>query len=474
MTGPDLLCLIPFIIIASAPIVLMLIITVSRNFRVVYGSSLFMFLAAAFSLFIIAPYTTHKISTLVIIDNYGIMFLGIILCAAILITVISYEYLKKQFGEREEYFIILFLAVLGAMFLIVANSFVTFFLGLETLSISLYVLIAYLKNRNDCIEAGVKFLIISSMSSAFLLFGIGLIYAKAGTMNFQEITSAAGSSNLLTPAFLAGTALILTGIGFKLALVPFHIWTPDIYQGAPAPVTTFIATISKSSVLALALRLFIDIKGYENNALFVVISGIAVLSMFTGNLLALHQANIKRLLAYSSIANMGYLMIPLLTGTGNGIEAAMFYLAAYLITTLGAFGIISILSVCERDAENVEDFRGLFWTNPWLATVMTVVLLSLAGIPLTAGFISKFYVVLAGVNSGLWLLAVCLIVNSVISLFYYLRVIKTMFSQAEAKTSVNVPLAANIALIIILAGILFLGIFPSFMGELISSFSGIN
>jgi NADH-quinone oxidoreductase subunit N len=452
----------------------MLMITISRNFRAVYGFSFFMFLAAASSLFLIAPYTTHKISTLIIIDNYGIMFLGIILGASILITVISYEYLKKQFGEREEYFIILFLAVLGATFLILANSFVTFFLGLETLSISLYVLIAYLKVRNDSIEAGVKFLIISSLSSAFLLFGMGLIYAQAGTMNFQEIASAAGSSNLLTPIFLTGTGLILAGIGFKLALVPFHIWTPDVYQGAPAPVTTFIATVSKGSVLALALRLFIDIRGFENNTLVIVVSGISALSMFTGNLLALNQINIKRLLAYSSIANMGYLMIPLLTGTTNGIEAAMFYLAAYLITTLGAFGVISILSVCERDAENVEDFRGLFWTNPWLATVMTLALLSLAGIPLTAGFISKFYVVLTGVNSGLWLLAVCLIINSVISLFYYLRVIKTMFSSEGTKAAVRVPVAANIALIIILTGILFLGLFPSFMTELIGSFSAIN
>lgn len=475
MTKIDLLCLIPFIITASAPILLMIIITISRNLKSVYTFSLLMFLSAFCSLFLTAPFLTHKISTLIIIDPYGIMFMGIILSAGFLITIISHEYLKKQSGEREEYFIILFLAVLGSMFLIVAESFVTFFLGLETLSISLYVLIAYLKNRNDCIEASVKFLIVSSLSSAFMLFGMGLIYAETGTMNFQEIATEGGNvKNLLSPLFLTGAGLILTGIGFKLALVPFHIWTPDIYQGAPAPVTTFIATVSKGSVLALALRLFIDIRGFEKETFIVVVSGISALSMFTGNLLALNQTNIKRLLAYSSIANMGYLMIPLLTGTSIGVEAAMFYLAAYLITTLGAFGVISTLSVCERDAENVEDFRGLFWTSPWLATVMTLALVSLAGIPLTAGFISKFYVVLSGIDSKLWFLAVCLVVNSVISLFYYLRVIKTMFSPAETKTLITVPIASGIALMIILAGILFLGIFPSFLTELIHSFSAVN
>ena len=474
MTKLDFICLIPLLIIASAPIIIMLTITISRNLRVVYGFSLFMFLIAFLSLFFIIPLTTHNIDPLLVIDSYSLLFLGIIYSASILITIISYEYLCKHGGEREEYFIILFVGVLGASILVVADHFVSFFLGLETLSISLYVLIAFLKSRDTCIEAGVKFLVIASVATAFLLFGMGLIYAATGTMSFRDIAPAIDKKSLLSPLVLTGFGLILAGIGFKLALVPFHMWTPDIYQGAPVPVTTFIATISKGAVLALALRFFIDLQGYNNDTLIITISVISILSMFTGNLLALKQTNIKRLLAYSSIAHLGYLMITLVAGTVSGIEAAIFYLAAYIITTLGAFAIISILSVHERDADNIEDLKGLFWSNPWIAVVFTLALLSLAGIPLTAGFMSKFYLVLAGVKSGLWLLAFSLIINSVISLYYYLRVIKTMFASAETRKNVEVSADIKLVLAIIVTGILFLGILPSFLTELINTFSRIN
>lgn len=474
MTKTDFLCLAPFLVLAAAPIIIMVMVTVARNFKAVYVASLLLFLLAFISLFYAAPHTTHRFDPLLIIDSFSLLFLGIILFAGLVITILSYEYLSKQGGEREEFFIILFLAVLGSSVLITANHFVTFFLGLETLSISLYVMIAYLKHRKQSIEAGVKFLVIASVSTAFLLFGMGLIYAHSGTMNFQQLGSLNEATGPFPVIVLAGIGLIFTGIGFKLALVPFQIWTPDVYQGAPAPATTFIATISKGSVLALAIRLFFDIRGYENKTLFIALSGIAILSMFTGNLLALKQKNIKRLLGYSSIAHMGYLTIILLTGTAAGIEAAIFYIAAYTVTTLGAFGTISILSVCEHDAEEVSDMNGLFWRNPWLATVLSLSMLSLAGIPLTAGFISKFYILLAGAKSGLWLLAIILVINSVISLFYYLRVIRAMFDPSEDRTALRLPFLAHVVLILIVAGILFLGIFPSILTGIISTYSGVN
>ncbi len=474
MTKLDFLCLTPFLIIAGAPVIIMLIIIISRNFKAIYGLSLFMFLIAFLSLFIVMPRTTHSIDPLLIIDSYGILFLGIIYSAGILITVLSYEYLSKHGGEREEYFIILFVAVLGASILVVADHFISFFLGLETLSISLYVLIAFLKSRDYCIEAGVKFLVIASVATAFLLFGMGLIYAETGTMSFKEIAPVIDDKHLLSPLIIAGLGLILAGIGFKLALVPFHMWTPDIYQGAPVPVTTFIATISKGAVLAIALRLYFDIGGYKNGTLIIILSAISVLSMFTGNLLALKQTNVKRLLAYSSIAHLGYLLITLLTGTVSGIEAAIFYLIAYTITTLGAFGAISFLSVYERDADNIEDLKGLFWRSPWIAFLLSLAFFSLAGLPLTAGFISKFYLALAGIKSGLWVLVFSLVINSAISLYYYLRVIKSMFSVSEKMEKIRIsPVIATI-LIIIISGILFLGVLPSFLTELITSFSSIN
>lgn len=466
MTTTDFICLAPLMIIAVAPVVIMLAVTISRNFRFTYMFSLVMFMAAFLSLFWVMPETPHEISPLFMIDGYGMLFLGILYLSAILITVISFEYLKNQATQREEFFIILFVGVLGASVLVIAEHFVTFFLGLETLSISLYVLIAYLKWRDESIEAGVKYLVMASLATAFLLFGMGLIYADTGTMNFREIFRSE-QVHSLRPLMLAGAGLIFAGIGFKLALVPFHMWTPDVYQGAPLPVTTFIATISKAAILALALRLFIDIQGFDNSILMLVITVVSVISMFTGNLLALRQASLKRLLAYSSIAHMGYLLITLAAGTVEAEKAAVFYLAAYLITSIAAFGVISILSVCERDTESIEDLNGLFWSHPLMASALTLAMLSLAGLPLTAGFISKFYLVLAGVKSGLWLLAFSLIINTVISLYYYLRVIKAMFSQAGGMERRRSSFNGNILMILVISGILFLGIFPAYLTELI-------
>jgi len=474
MTRLDFLCLLPLLIIAGAPVIIMLTVTIKRNFSVVYLFSLIMFIASFLSIFLVMPYTTHNIDPLLKIDSYSVLFLGIIYFSSIIITILSYEYLRHHGGEREEYFIILFVAVLGASILVMAEHFVSFFLGLETLSISLYVLIAYLKYRDESIEAGVKFLVIASVTTAFLLFGMGLVYAETGTMSFREIFPEGGKLILMSPLMLTGIGLILAGIGFKLALVPFHMWTPDIYQGAAVPVTTFIATISKGAVLALAIRLFTDIRGFENGTLVLVVSVISIVSMFTGNLLALKQTNTKRLLAYSSIAHLGYLLIPLLSGTKTGVESAVFYVAAYIITTLGAFGVLSVLSVCERDADSPEDLEGLFWTNPWVASVLTLALLSLAGLPLTAGFMSKFYIVLAGVKSGLWLLAFSLVINSVISLYYYLRIVKVMFTTTETSRKVQISFIARLVLVAIAAGILFIGVLPSWLTEIIGAFSSVN
>jgi NADH-quinone oxidoreductase subunit N len=472
MTELNLLLLAPFLIIATAPIIIMLTVTISRNFNIVYGFSLVMFLAALISLFFISPYVPVIIEPLFIIDGYSILLLGIIFSISFMITVISKIYLNLQTGQREEYFIILFVAALGASVMVISNHFVSFFLGLETLSISLYVLVSYLKHRSQCIEAGAKFLVIASVATSFLLFGMALIYAATGTMSFKLIISCLGDKAGSMPLFLTGTGMLLVGIGFKLALVPFHMWTPDVYQGAPAPVSAFIATVSKGAVLAIFLRFFVDIRGSQNNTLVVIISIIGVLSMFTGNLLALAQTNLKRLLAYSSIAHLGYLMITLLTGTSLGVQAAVFYLITYMITTLGAFGAISMLSVCERDAENIEDFRALFWKKPWIAMVLTLTLLSLAGIPLTAGFIGKFYLSLAGLKSGLWILVLSLIINSIISLYYYLRVIRMMFASGEIEER-RVPLTGYLVLAFVALAILLFGILPAWLMDIINSFSSL-
>ena len=467
MTEKDFLCLAPFLIIAIAPIVIMIVISVLRNYKVVYGFSVLSFLAAFGSLFYIIPMIPHTIEPLFIIDVYSLFFLGILLISALLVTFLSYDYIKQLDGVKEEYYIILFISTLGASLLAVANHFILFFLGIETLSISLYILIAFQRTKRNSIEAGIKYLILASVSSAFLLFGMALIYTAFGTMQFSAIATVLGTGGQLSPLVVSGFGMMLVGIGFKLALVPFHMWTPDVYQGAPSPVSAYIATVSKGAVMAVLIRFFFNLRGFDNDYFIISISGIAILSMFFGNLLAIRQKNIKRLLGYSSIANMGYLIIILLTGSNRGIQASIFYLISYFFTTIGAFGVITLLSTKEYEAENIEDFKGLFWKKPWIAIVFTLSMLSLAGIPVTAGFIAKFYIILEGMNSGLMVLIISMIINSVIGLYYYLRVITTLFSKASETELPELSLSGNITLAIVATGILVLGIYPGWLIDII-------
>jgi NADH-quinone oxidoreductase subunit N len=470
MTETDFLCLAPLLVIALAPVVIMIIISVIRNYDVVYGFSVLSLLFAFASVFFIVPAIPHSIEPLFIIDIYSLFFLGIIILTALFVTLLSYDYIRKLQGVREEYYIILFTSTLGASLLAVSNHFVLFFLGLETLSISLYILIAFQRSKDSSIEAGIKYLILASVSSAFLLFGMALIYTALGTMQFSGIVSALTRYGQLSPLLISGFGMMMVGIGFKLALVPFHMWTPDVYQGAPAPVTAYIATVSKGAVMAVLIRFFFDIRGFENQYIFLVISGIAILSMFVGNLLAIRQKNIKRLLAYSSIANMGYLIIILLTGTEKGIQASIFYLVSYFITTIGAFGVISLLSTCQHEAEKIEDYRGLFWKRTWIAIVFTLSMLSLAGIPVTAGFIAKFYVIYEGMKAGLMVLVFSMVINSVIGLYYYLRVITTMFSASTETELPALSLTGNFTLFLIALGILILGVYPGWLINIIMKF----
>ena len=470
MTATDFLCLTPLLIIAMAPVVIMIVISVLRNYKVVYGFSVFSLLLAFASIFFIVPSIPHSIDPLFIIDIYSLFFLGIIILSALFVTLLSFDYIKQLQGVREEYYIILFTSTLGASLLAVANHFILLFLGIETLSISLYILIAFQRSKDTSIEAGIKYLILASVSSAFLLFGMALIYTALGTMQFDGIVSALNKDGQLSSLVISGFGMMIVGIGFKLALVPFHMWTPDVYQGAPAPVTAYIATVSKGAVMAVLIRFFFKIRGFDNQYLFIVIAGIAILSMFIGNLLAIRQQNIKRLLAYSSIANMGYLLIILLTGSEKGIQASIFYLVSYFITTIGAFGVISLLSTFQYEAERIGDYKGLFWKRPWIAIVFTLSMLSLAGIPVTAGFIAKFYVIFEGMKSGLMVLVFSMIINSVIGLFYYLRVITTMFSAANGNKLPMLSLTGKITLSLIALSILILGVYPGWLINIIMKF----
>lgn len=428
MSSADFLAILPFAVLAAAAIVVMLLIAARRDHRrCAWASAIGLVLALA-AIPVAAAHAPRQVTPLFVADAYALFYLGLILLAALAISLLSYGYLESRSDSpREEYYVLLLLATLGAAAMVASSHFAGFFLGLETLSISLFGLIAYPRRIDRPIEASIKYLILSGISSAFLLFGIALVYADLGTLSFALAARPALEGGTPDLFWLIGIAMFLTGIGFKLSLVPFHMWAPDVYEGAPAPVAAFVAVVSKSAVLALLLRYFLAAGAFGSGAVAAALSIIAILSMIAGNLLALLQDNVKRILAYSSIAHLGYALVAFLAGGPLAVEAVSMYLVAYVVTTLGAFGVVTLLSPAglDRDADQLMDYRGLFWARPHLAAAFTAMLLSLAGIPLTIGFIAKFYAFTAGVGANLTGPVAALVIGSIIGLYYYLRIIVT-------------------------------------------------
>jgi NADH-quinone oxidoreductase subunit N len=468
MSAADFEVLLPLLVIAATAVVVLLVIAVSRRHdRTAAVTFLGLALAVA-SVPIASRAAPRAVSPLLAIDRYALFFLGLTLCASLVVTLLSYGYLKERRGNPEELYVALLIATLGSGVLVASRHFVSFFLGLEVLSISLYVMIGYPLTAERALEASLKYLVLAGTSSAFLLFGMAAIYARFGTMDFVGIGAAVAAGGDYQDVYLlSGLALILTGIGFKLGVVPFHLWAPDVYQGAPAPFAGFLASVSKGAMFALLLRFVAETGLSGSESLLRGLAAIAIASMLGGNLLALLQDSVKRVLAYSSIAHFGYLLVALLAGGLAGIEAASFYLVAYFVTILGAFGLIAVVSSTTGDADCIADYRGLFWRRPWLSGLFTAVLLSLAGIPMTAGFFAKFYVLSAGVRSEVWTLLVVLVVSSAIGLFYYLRIVLAMYGVApherpvETRTSPRVSVEARVALIGLGLLLLALGVYPA-------------
>ena len=467
MSLPELIALLPLIIAATTVLAVMLGIAVARH----HGLTLVLTVGGLCVLLAVLPLVAHQVPVMVTpllrVDSPALFYTGLVTLAAIATALLIHGYPGPGGTGREELYLLLLIALLGAIVLVASRHFAAFFLGLELVSVSLFAMIASPGGRLQPLEAGIKYLVLSSLSSALILFGMALIYVESGSLGFAEIGARlTGPEGVMTGYLLGGTALLLAGVGFKLSLVPFHMWTPDVYQGAPAPVAGFLATVSKGAVLVLLLRYFVETGAYALTPVVSVLGLIAAASMVVGNLLALLQNNIKRILAYSSIAHFGYLLVAFLAAGALGIEAVSFYLVAYFVMTLGAFGVVTVCSSDAREAEELADYRGLAWRRPWLAGLFTALLLSLAGIPLTAGFIAKFYVFAAGVGSALWLLIAILVVTSIVALFYYLRIVVVLFNVPK-EGGTPAPGAAmiapaSVAVLSILAAILFwLGVYPA-------------
>jgi NADH-quinone oxidoreductase subunit N len=441
MTRTDFIALAPLIVLTLTTVVIMLQIAVRRHYMITAALSVIGLAAAFICLPVAGKWSTGGVTGLMTVDSYALFYIGLILMATAATALLGYGYLERLGGHCEEFYLLLLLAAVGAVVLVMSRHFASFFIGLEILSIALYALIAYPRQRTQSVEAGLKYLILAAASSAFLLFGMALIYADTGILDFASM--AARLPSMPEPGgsliLLAGTGMLVVGIGFKLALVPFHMWTPDVYQGAPAPVTGFVATVSKTAMVALLVRLFTPVNLLSHPSVFWMFGLVAVASMVGGNLLALLQNQVKRILAYSSIAHMGYLLVAFMAGGHMAVQAVTFYMVAYTITTLGAFGVIAVLSQKDGDADRLEDFQGLFFQYPWLGGIFTAMLLSLAGIPLTVGFIGKFFIVAAGLHGALWWLVITLLITSGLSLFYYLRIVVVLFSRPGEDQTVSLP-----------------------------------
>jgi len=441
MTSADFTALSPLVALVLTAAVLMLQIAVRRRHALTLGLSLAGMTAGLTGLFMALGSSLGPVTELLVMDTNALYFIGLIILATAGSALLAYGYLKRSHGQREEFYLLIVMAALGAGVMAASRHFASFFLGLEILTVALYALIAYPRWRTSSLEAGLKYLILAGTASAFLLFGMALVYMDTGALDFARFTAriaaAAGGRN--DAILFAGTAMLMVGIGFKLALVPFHMWTPDVYQGAPAPTTGFVATVSKVALAAVLIRLFSAVDLSLHPSLYRLFGLVAALSMVGGNLLALSQRSVKRILAYSSIAHMGYLLVAIMAGGRTGAQAVAFYLAAYVVTLLGAFGVIAVLSSGDRDADDLSDFRGLTLTRPWLGAVFTAMLLSLAGIPLTAGFVAKFYLLATGLGQALGWLVLVLLLTSGISLYYYLRIVVVLFSPPEEDRSRNRP-----------------------------------
>jgi len=467
--GTDLLVILPeLIIVAAACLVLVLdpITPPSRKELLAWLSlgSLALCIGLTGGQITVLNVRLSAFSDLVVVDAYARFWQLLLYGVTGLTILMSLPYLKLERLHLGEYYGFILLALSGMMVMVSAADLLTIYLGTELMSLSLYVMAGLKRSSPRSLEASAKYFVLGAFSSGLLLYGISLLYGLSGSTRLGAIAGAIGTKGFEDPMVLIATILLAVGFGFKLAVVPFHMWTPDVYEGAPAPVTAFLATVSKGAIFALLLRYYYSSGAQQFRPVFLLFAIIAIASMLIGNLLALLQNNIKRILAYSSIAHMGYLLVAFEAGGSAASEAIAFYLVAYFITTIGAFGVVTVLSAGERDADTLEDYAGLFWRRPMLASIFTLMLLSLAGIPVTAGFFAKFSVVAAGASAGIWGLILILVITSVIGLFYYLRVVVTMFARVREEAPRAEPHAMSGSYVLVALTILlvWLGVYPVF------------
>ncbi|MFC6168856.1 NADH-quinone oxidoreductase subunit NuoN [Acinetobacter terrestris] len=432
MSFSELMPLAPVMIVALTAIVVMLLIAIKRNHNLSATASVVgLNLALLYILFAMfgGAFAPSNVMGMFMVDPFSMLYQLVIIVAALACCTLSHAYIENYTDNREELYILMLCSVAGAMLMVASSHYASFFISLELMSIPVYGLLAYTHQRSRSLEAGIKYLVLSATASAMLLMGMAYIYAYTGSLSFYDNVQALMQA-IQQPMVILGLGLIICAVAFKLSLAPFHKWTPDVYAGAPAPIATFLATVAKVATIGLFVRYLLSSGAILVDSIVTIITIIAVLSILVGNFLAVRQVNLKRILGYSSIAHFGYLLIGLISMTYASLGNVTVYVITYVLTTIGAFGVVALMSSPynnDNEAESLADYRGLFWRRPILTATLTVMMLSLAGIPLTAGFIGKFLVIMAAVTTQHWFLAAMIIVGSGIGLYYYLRVMVVMY-----------------------------------------------
>jgi NADH-quinone oxidoreductase subunit N len=402
---------------------------------------------------------------LFIVDQFAIFFKVTFIIAAFLVALGSQRYIDR-IGDQSEYYSMLAFATLGMMVMASAGDFITLYLGLELMTIAFIILVCFKRTDARSMEAGIKYILLAGMSSAVLLYGLSLVYGVSGSVVIMEVSQAVAQNP--SPALILGLIMLVAGLGFKISAVPFHMWAPDIYEGAPTPITAFLAAGSKAASFAVLLRVFVAALPGVWEYWTTLMAILAAVTIIVGNLVALPQTNIKRLLAYSSIAQAGYILVGLVTASEAGIKGVLFYAFLYVFATVGAFTVASYFYTV-TGSDEIKDYAGLSQRSPFMAAVLVICMLSMAGIPPLAGFVGKFYLFATVVNDYLWLAFIGLVM-SMVSVYYYLKVALVMYRDEPAdETPIKLSSPVAVTLLIAMTATLLIGIYPGPLSEVVNA-----
>ena len=465
----DFFYIIPEMVLAiGAMVVLLADLYVPREQRgKMISLSVGVVAATALSVVMIGNPDTTIAGDLMSIDAFGMFFKLLFLGAAALTLMMSGSYLTVEDAPAGVYCFLVLSATLGMMFVASGIELITIFIGLETMAVAFYILAGYLKPNPRSNEAAVKYFLLGAFSLGILLYGMSLLYGLTGSTNLHVIATALEGGGENSQLLQLALILVTAGIGFKIAAVPFHMWAPDVYEGAPTPITAFLSVDSKAAAFAMLLRIFVE--GLPSVAMYwqQLFEILAIVTMVVGNIAAITQNNIKRMLAYSSIAQAGYLLIGVVAGTSRGVTAMLVYLSVYALMQLGAFAVIIFLRRKDAVGDNLHDFNGLYFRRPFAAIAMLFFMLSLGGIPPTAGFMGKFWLFGAAIDAGFYRLALIGVLNSAVSLYYYLRVVVYMWLKNEPVGSMpQATPALTLTIAVAMIGTLVLGLYPGPLFEL--------